>query len=119
LNRFFIHWLTSAVALGVTAWILPGVSVASIGALLVAALVLGFFNAVLKPILVILTLPVTILTLGIFYLILNALLFGLASVIVPGFHIAGFGWALLGAILMGLLSMFIGSFLKGGRRHRG
>lgn len=117
MQRFVIHWVTSAIALGVTAWILPGVSVTSIPALLVAALLLGFFNAVLKPILVILTLPITILTLGIFYLILNAALFGLASAIVPGFNVAGFWWALLGAILMGILSMFIGSFLKE-QKHR-
>jgi putative membrane protein len=110
MQRFLVHWFLMALALGVTAWILPGVSVASPGALLVAALVLGFLNAVLKPVLVILTLPITILSLGIFYLVLNAILFALVAVLVPGFRVAGFGWAFLGAIVMSLLSTFLGSF---------
>ena len=110
MQRFLVHWFLMAVALGVTAWILPGVGVASPTALLVAALVLGFLNAVLKPVLVILTLPITILTLGIFYLVLNAILFALGSVLVPGFRVDGFGWAFLGAIVMSFLSTFLGSF---------
>ncbi len=116
MGTFLTHWLTSSIALGVTAWILPGVRVDSFAALIVAALVLGFINAVLKPILVILTLPITIMTLGIFYLILNAVLFALASALVPGFRVDGFGWALLGAIVMGLISMFLGGFSREERR---
>ena len=77
--RIITHWLVLAAALAATAWILPGVEVTSVSALLVAALVLGFLNAILKPILVVLTLPITVVTLGIFYFVLNALLFGLAS----------------------------------------
>ncbi|MBD3334943.1 MAG: phage holin family protein [Candidatus Eisenbacteria bacterium] len=110
MRTFLIHWLTITVALGATAWILPGVEIGSVGALLVSALILGFLNAGLKPLLVLLTLPITILTLGIFYLILNGVLFGLTALLVPGFRVAGFGWAVLGAVIMGLLSMFIGSF---------
>ena len=107
--RILLHWLVLTIALGLTAHLLPGVHVASTGALLISALVLGFLNAILKPILVLLTLPLTVLTLGIFYLVLNAILFALASVLVPGFAVTGFGSAFLGAILMSLLSMFLGA----------
>lgn len=119
MSRLLAHWFLISVALGVTAWILPGVRLDSVAALLVAALVLGFLNAVLKPVLVLLTLPITILTLGLFYLVLNAILFALGATLVPGFHVDGFGWALLGAILLGLLSTFLGTFLREERSGRG
>jgi putative membrane protein len=112
-----LHWLVLTLALGITAYILPGIDVSSPGALLVSALVLGFLNAILKPVLVLLTLPLTVLTLGVFYLVLNAILFALAAVLVPGFTVSGFGAAFLGAIVMSLLSMFLGS-LTGARRQR-
>jgi putative membrane protein len=112
MRRFVIHWLVIALALGATTWILPGVRVESAPALFVAALVLGFLNAVLKPFLVLITLPITLLTLGLFYFILNAMLFALGAFLVPGFSIDGFGWALVGTIVMGLLSMFLGSLLS-------
>ncbi|MBE0565815.1 MAG: phage holin family protein [Krumholzibacteria bacterium] len=114
-RRFLLHWLVLTVALAITAAILPGVHVAGLGSLLVAALVLGFLNAVLKPVLVLLTLPLTVLTLGIFYVVLNGILFALGSVLVPGFTVDGLGWAVLGAVIMGLLSAFIGG-AGGGRR---
>ena len=79
MNRFLAHWLTIALALGVAAWILPGVEVTSVPALLVAALVLGLINAVVKPILVLLTLPITLVTLGLFYFVVNGLAFALAA----------------------------------------
>ncbi|MBD3221056.1 phage holin family protein [bacterium] len=113
--RILLHWLVLAVALGLTEFLLPGVEITSPGALLVSALVLGFLNAILKPVLVLLTLPITVLTLGIFYLVLNAILFALASVLVPGFTVGGFGSAFLGAIVMSLLSIFLGA-LTGLRR---
>lgn len=114
-RRFLLHWLVLTVALAITAAILPGVHVAGLGSLLVAALVLGFLNAVLKPVLVLLTLPLTVLTLGIFYVVLNGILFALGSVLVRGFTVDGLGWAVLGAVIMGLLSAFIGG-AGGGRR---
>ncbi len=110
MQRFLIHWFLISVALGVTAWILPGVHLESVRALLVAALVLGFLNAVLKPLLVLLTLPITILSLGIFYFVLNAILFALGAVLVPGFQVENFGWAFLGALVMSMLSTFLGAF---------
>ncbi len=113
---FLVHWMTLAAALAATAWLLPGVRVDSPAALLVAALVLGFLNAILKPLLVLLTLPLTVLTLGLFYFVLNGILFALASVLVPGFVVSGFGSAVLGAIVMGLISMFISAFTRERRR---
>lgn len=114
---FFARWAILAVALAVTAWILPGVQFASVPAILVAALVLGFLNAVLKPVLVLLTLPLTILTLGLFYFLLNAILFALGSVLVPGFVVDGLGWAFLGALLVSLLSTFLSSVWEAGDRE--
>jgi putative membrane protein len=116
MDRFLAHWFTLAIALGVTAWILPGVRIESFISLLIAALVLGFLNAVVKPVLVLLTLPITVVTLGIFYFVLNGILFALGSVLVPGFAVSGFGSAFVGAIIMGLLSLFIGSLTKPRRR---
>lgn len=107
--RFFLQWVLLAIALGVTAWLLPGVHIASTPALLVAALVLGFVNAVIRPVMVLLTLPVTVLTLGLFYLLVNAAAFGLAALVVPGFSIDSTGWAILGAFLFGLVSWIIGA----------
>ncbi len=112
MNRFFAHWLTTALALGVAAWILPGVEVSSLPALLVAALVLGFVNAVVKPLLVLLTLPITVLTLGLFYFVVNGVAFAFAAWLVPGFGVRSFGWAMLGALLVGAVSWFIGSFRR-------
>ena len=114
-GRFLMHWLTTAVALGVTAWIVPGVQVTSLPALAVAALVLGLVNAVVKPLLVILTLPITVISLGLFYFVVNGLAFGLAAALVPGFGVRSFFSAMVGAFLVGLVSWFIG--MVGGRRN--
>jgi putative membrane protein len=108
MGRFLLHWVTVAAALGVAAWILPGVRVVSIPALLVAALVLGLVNAIVRPILVVLTLPITILTLGLFYLVVNGIAFALAALVVPGFEIRSFLSAMAGALVVGFVSWFIG-----------
>ena len=113
---FLAHWLTTAAALGVTAWILPGVQVDSLAALAVSALVLGFVNAIVRPVLVLLTLPFTVLTLGLFYSIVNGIAFGLAAFLVPGFSVASFFTAVLGAFVVGVTSWFIGMF--SGRRGK-
>jgi len=99
-----------ALALWVTAWILPGVHVSSKPALLVGALVLGFVNAVIRPIMALLTLPLTIVTLGLFYLVVNGLAFALAALLVPGFSVEGFWWAVLGALCVSIISWFVGSW---------
>jgi putative membrane protein len=109
---FLIHWLITALALAVAAYILPGIHVASGASLAVAALVLGFVNAIVRPVLVLITLPITILTLGLFYLVVNGLAFGLTAALVPGFDIDSFGWAVLGALVVGLTSWFVGALVK-------
>lgn len=111
MSPFLMKWVVLSAALAATARLLPGVHVDGLGALLVAAVALGFLNAVLRPVLVLLTLPLTIVTLGIFYFVLNAILFALGSVLVPGFTVDGFGWAFLGALLMGALSTVLSSLL--------
>ena len=100
---FLAHWLTTTAALGVTVWILPGVRVDSLAALAVSALVLGFVNAIVRPLLV-------LLTLGLFYFIVNGIAFGLAAFLVPGFSVASFFTAVLGAFVVGAISWFIGIF---------
>ena len=112
MGGFFVHWIVVAVSLWVAAYIVPGVVVSSWHALGIGALVLGFVNAVIRPVLTILTLPITALTLGLFYLIVNAAAFGLAAALVPGFSVQSFWSAVLGAIVVGLVSMFIGRFTQ-------
>jgi putative membrane protein len=116
-SGFLAHWFTTAVALGATTWMLSGVQVDSLGALAVAALVLGFTNAIIRPVLVLLTLPFTVLTLGLFYFVINGVAFGLAAALVPGFRVSSFFSAILGAAFVGLVSWFIGGAT--GRRGSG
>tara|TARA_Y100000588_G_C14034536_1_gene830142 strand:+ start:267 stop:551 length:285 start_codon:yes stop_codon:yes gene_type:complete len=87
---------------------LPGVEISSLPALIVAALVLGCANAFVKPMLLLLTLPITILTLGLFYAVVNGLVFALAAFLVPGFSVCSFVWAMLGAFIVGFVSWLIG-----------
>lgn|SRR5690606_17737968 len=105
-------WILNAIALLIVAYVLPGVTVSSFGSALIAALVLGLLNTLVKPLLVLLTLPVTIVTLGLFLLVLNALVFWFAGSILKGFQVSGFWWAMLGAIVYsvvsGLLSRLLG-----------
>lgn len=112
--RFLVNWLVTALALYVTARLVPGIAVGDgFAPLLLAALVIGLVNAVVRPVLVFLTLPITILTLGIFYLILNAFLFWLAAALTPGFTLAGFGAAFLGAIVMSVVGMILHAIVPG------
>ena len=109
---FLIHTLVLAVAIWVTAQVVPGVTVLSWSALAVAALVLGVVNAIVRPILLLLTLPITVLTLGLFYLVVNGAAFGLAAALVPGFQIASWTAAILGALLTSIVSWFVGIFVR-------
>ncbi len=102
-----INWLVSGLAILVSAYILPGVHVSSLSAALVTAVVLGVVNAFIKPILVVLTLPISILTLGLFTLVINALLILLTSKLVPGFQVDGFLWALIFSIVLSLINSFL------------
>ncbi|MCB2211228.1 phage holin family protein [bacterium] len=96
-----------AVAVMVTAYILPGIVVESFWAAVVTAIVLSLMNILLKPLLVILTLPVTILTLGLFLLVINALMLLLVGAIVPGFGVDTFWWALIGSVIISLISSLL------------
>ena len=102
-----LRWLFSAVSLMLVAYLVPGITVVSFFAALMAALVLGLVNALIRPVLILLTLPVNILTLGLFTLVINALLFWLASSIVKGFYVAGFWPAFWGALVMWLISWML------------
>lgn len=110
--RFILHALVTAVALGVAARVVPGVHVASGGVLVGAALVLGFVNAVVRPVLVLLTLPLTVLTLGLFYLVVNGAAFGLAAALVPGFDVASLGSAVEGALVVAVVSWLISWLMR-------
>lgn len=110
MGRFLVHWFGIALSLLVCSRILPGVHVDSWATLAVAALVLGFINAILRPILHFLALPITFLTLGLFYFVVNGLSFGLAAWVVPGFDVDSIGWAILGSIVVSLISWFVGAF---------
>ncbi len=112
MGRFLVHWLVIGIALWVASYILPGVEVEGWATLAAAAIVLGLVNAVIRPIMTILTLPITILTLGLFYLVVNGLAFALAALLVPGFSVASFWWAILGAFVVSVVSWFIGAFAK-------
>jgi putative membrane protein len=111
--EIILVWILNAVALLIVAYILPGITVASFGSALIAALVLGLLNTLVKPVLILLTLPITIVTLGLFLLVLNALVFWFAGSVLKGFQVNGFWWALLGAlvysIVSGLLSRLLAS----------
>lgn len=104
-------WILNAVALLIVAYILPGITVASFGSALIAALVLGLLNTLVKPVLVVLTLPITIVTLGLFLLVLNALVFWFAGSILKGFQVDGFGWALLGALIYSIVASLLSGLL--------
>jgi putative membrane protein len=99
-----VVWLLNAVALLVVAYVLPGIAVASFWSAMLAALVLGFLNTLVKPFLILLTLPITIVTMGLFLLVLNALVFWLAGSLFRGFQVDGFWWAVAGALLYSLIS---------------
>lgn len=102
--RFLLTWLLTAVALVITAQIVPGFVVKSFVAALVAAVILGLVNAIVRPILVLLTLPITFVTLGLFLLVINALTIWLAGAISPGFQVLGFLPALIGSIVLTIVA---------------
>ena len=113
MRGFVLRLLISAFGLAVAAALLPGFSIDGLGSLVLAALVLGLVNALVRPILLVLTLPLTILTLGLFLLVVNGLMLELVDAMLDGFHVDGFGWAVLGSIVVSLASGFA-SWLIGG-----
>jgi putative membrane protein len=105
--KIIVRWMLLAAALLLVANLYPGVSVASFGAALWAAFVLGLLNTLVRPLLVLLTLPVTLVTLGLFLFVINALMFWSAASLLDGFNVAGFAAALIGSLLYSVCGMVI------------
>jgi putative membrane protein len=115
MNKLLVVWLINALALLALPYVVPSVQVDGFVTALVAALVLGLVNTLIRPLLVLLTLPVTILTLGLFIFVINGLLFWLVASFLVGFHVAGFGSAVLGAFVYALISWVASVLVFGGR----
>jgi putative membrane protein len=109
---FLIHWAITAVSLWVASKIFKGLKFDGGGALVVSALLLGFANAVVRPLLVFFTLPLTLITFGLFLLVINALMMLLVAWIVKGFRVSGFWTAFFASIFVSLLSIAIGAFVS-------
>jgi len=109
--RLLIVWLINTLSLMAVAYLMPSISVSSFWAALVAALVLGLVNAVIRPILILLTLPATILTLGLFIFVINGLLFWFVGSFIEGFFVAGFWAGVFGAIIYSLISWLLSALL--------
>jgi putative membrane protein len=110
--KTILTWLLAASALLLVAYLYPGVQVQSFTSALIAAFVIGLFNMVLRPVLVLLTLPVTFITLGLFLFVINALLFWAAASVLDGFHVNGFGAALLGSLIYSAIMLVVDTALK-------
>ena len=102
--RLILIWCCNALALLAVAYLLPGVRVDGFGSALIAALVLGLINTLIRPLLIMLTLPVTVLSMGLFIIVINGLLFWLAGSLLRGFNVSGFGVGMLGALLYSIIS---------------
>jgi putative membrane protein len=114
LSTFLVHWAVTALSLWVASHVFKGIRFADTSSLIVSALMLGFVNAVLRPLLIVLTLPLTLITLGFFLLVLNALLLMLVSKMIRGFSVSGFWTAFFGSIFITLLSLLVGAVVFGG-----
>ncbi|MFA4831205.1 MAG: phage holin family protein [Patescibacteria group bacterium] len=110
--KLLFRWLINAITIVAIAYYLPGIGVESFYSALIATLVLGLVNALIRPLLIILTLPINILTLGLFTLIINAALFWFVSTIVKGFVVLGFWPAFWGALILSVVSWVVGGLLK-------
>ena len=115
--RFLARLVLNGLAIIIAAWLLPGIHITSSLSALVAGVILGFVNAIVRPVLFFLTLPLTLLTLGLFIFILNAICFGLTAWLVPGFSVDGFFSAVLGALLVSAVSWILNGLVVG-RRER-
>lgn len=112
MQGFLVRLLINALGLWLAAEIVPGISIERPGTLILAALLMGVVNALVRPVAVVLTLPLTIVTLGIFLLIVNAAMFALVAWILPGFAVSGFWAALLGWLIVSVVSWFAASFFS-------
>ncbi len=127
MKGLLIRWLMLTVAILAAAYLLPGIEVAGIFSAFFAAAILGILNALLRPLLLLLTLPLNILTLGLFTFVINALMLMMASGVIAGFHVGGFWYAVLGSLVIGLISWLLTSLINDQgkmevitlRQHRG
>jgi len=108
----FVNLIVSTLAVLISAYILPGIKVDGFLTALIVAVVLGIVNMIIRPILLLLTFPLTILSLGLFYFVINALMVLLVSAIVPGFKVSGFFWALIFSLVLSIVSSFLNSLVK-------
>lgn len=114
--RILVVWLISAVALLAVAYVMPSIHVDSFTTALIAAVVLGLVNAIIRPILILLTLPATLITLGLFIFVINGLLFWMVGTYLRGFEVAGFWAGFIGAIIYSVVTWALASVLLPGRR---
>lgn len=116
LMRFVIRWVVATAAVAIVTWLLnPHIRIEGadyLSTVILVGLVLGLFNAILRPIVIFLTLPATLLTFGLFLIVINAGMLWLTDLIVPAFVIESFSWALLGAVLISIVSMILYAILK-------
>ena len=115
--KLLLVWVINAVALLAVAYLMPSISVASFTTALVAALILGLVNAVIRPVLILLTLPATILTLGLFIFVINGLLFWFVGTYLQGFTVAGFWAGVFGAVVYSLISWALSALLLPEKRQ--
>jgi putative membrane protein len=116
--RLLVLWLINSLALLTVAYVLPGIDVADFTTAMIAAVVLGLVNAFIRPVLILLTLPVTLLTLGLFIFVINGLLFWMVGSWLEGFTVAGFWSGFFGAIVYSIISWALSSVLLGENRIR-
>lgn len=114
--QFLVTWIVTAVSLLITAYLIPGITIASVNVAIVAAVVLGLINAIVKPILILFTLPLTILSLGLFLFVVNAISFSMVAYFTPGLEIRTFFDALFGCIILSLISGFLGNLFDEGEK---
>jgi putative membrane protein len=116
MKDLIVHLIVSALLLALVDYFIDGITIDGFGYALIAALVLGLMNAVIRPVLVILTLPITVVTLGLFLLVINALMMLLAAAFAPGFRVETFGAALFGGLLLAVFNLAASSLLHGKKK---
>ena len=117
MKEFLLRWFVTTLSVLGATWLIPGISYDTMGTLLGAALLLGIINALVRPVLLLLSLPFIIVTMGFFILVINALLILFVSKVIPGFHVAGFWTALFAGIVIGLISWVLSSFFRASDGH--
>ncbi len=114
--RLLIGWAINALCLLLLAYLIPAVQVSGFGTALIVALILGLLNVFIRPVLLILTLPINLITLGLFTLVINGFLFWLAAQVLDGFAVRSFSWAILAALVYSLISWAVSAVVLGDRR---